>query len=244
MIRFDGSVILLDIEGTTSSISYVFDVMFPFVRSELKGFLSAHWDNEPVQSAIDQMASDAQATRQQWLGEDMNEQDAVAHQVIELMDGDSKTTGLKNLQGQIWKSGFESGQLVGHLFEDVAPALHEWNESNHRVFIYSSGSIAAQKLYFGHSQAGDLLPLIENHFDTTIGAKKETSSYQAIADSISCLPGQILFVSDVLAELDAAAAAGLQTAHSMRPGNDPSQSDHHPVITSFAEIDARTELAS
>ncbi len=238
MIAFNGQAILLDIEGTTSSISYVKDVMFPFVGQNVASFLNTNWASDPVQNSIDQMALDAGLSRVDWLGDLPDEPNSIVTKVNALMDGDSKTTGLKSLQGQIWKAGFESGQLQGHLYQDTAPAIKSWNESGIKVFIYSSGSIAAQKLYFGFSEAGDLLDQFAGHFDTTIGNKKESPSYQNILNEIGLAGDQVLFVSDVVAELEAAKESGLQTAHSIRPGNVEEDSLGHPSINSFSEIQA------
>ena len=221
MIAFSGQAILLDIEGTTSSINYVHETMFNFVRECLVDFLNDHWHEESVQSAISQMAADAGQELATWIGsvEESQAREMVAAKVNELMDQDAKSTGLKSLQGQIWKDGFESGRLVGHLYDDVQPAIELWHSQGKSIYIYSSGSIAAQQLYFGHSQAGNLLPLIDGHFDTTTGPKKSPGSYSKIAQNIGVEPSQILFLSDSVAELDAARSAGCLTGHSLRPGN-------------------------
>ena len=237
-MHFDGRAILLDIEGTTSSISYVFDVMFPYVRTHVADFLAENWESLDVQQALDQIAQDTNGDRKQWIGQSQDPVAAAVTKVNELMDSDSKTTGLKDLQGQIWKSGFENGQLVGHLFDDVAPAIQNWKRQGKKVFIYSSGSAAAQKLYFGHSEAGDLLKDLDGHFDTTIGPKRDVASYEAIAAAIGIPGDQILFLSDVEAELDAALASGMNTALSVRPGNPHRSGNKHPAISSFAEIES------
>lgn len=153
------------------------------------------------------------------------------------MNRDVKDTALKELQGMIWRSGFESGELVAHVFDDVPPALAAWTDSGLDVRIYSSGSIEAQKLFFGHTAAGDLTAYLRGHYDTTTGPKREAASYTQIAADMRLAPRQILFVSDVGAELDAARAAGMATALAIRPGNREAGGimEHEPV-DSFAEI--------
>ena len=232
--------ILLDIEGTTSSISFVYDVMFPFVRKNLDSFLNEHWNSESVQACLPLLADElGQDSVSSWLSDDAElAKKNVAQGVIQLMDNDVKSTGLKKLQGAIWKAGFESGEMVAHLYEDVAPAIKDWNDAGIDVRIYSSGSIQAQKLFFGHTLAGDLLPQIKGHYDTTIGNKKEKQSYVSIASEIGLAANEILFVSDVAAELDAAAEAGMQTRLSLRPGNNPVENlERYSSIESFSEIE-------
>lgn len=232
--------ILLDIEGTTSSISFVYDVMFPFVRKNLDSFLAENWNAATVQDCLPLLANElGQESVAQWLGgDDESANSAVATGVIRLMDNDVKATGLKKLQGAIWKAGFESGELVAHLYGDVAPAIKAWNQLGMDVRIYSSGSVQAQKLFFAHTLAGNLLPLLKGHYDTTIGNKKEKQSYVAIADDIGVAAEDVLFVSDIAAELDAAAAAGMETRLSIRPGNHPVENlDRYQRIDSFSDIE-------
>jgi enolase-phosphatase E1 len=237
--------ILLDIEGTTSSISFVYDVMFPFVREQLMQFLERNWNSATLNACLDRLALDIGHTdRQSWLGElsesesrSSNQQFQIQQAVHRLMDADAKVTGLKQLQGLIWESGFKSGQLIGHLFEEVGQSIHAWASQGIDVRIYSSGSIAAQQLFFGHSDAGNLLPQIRGHYDTTLGGKQSPESYQKIATDIELLPEQILFISDVVAELSAAKTAGMQTLLSIRPGNKPVPPDHgFTSVTDFRLI--------
>ena len=159
-------------------------------------------------------------------------------EVLRLMDSDVKSTGLKALQGLIWRSGFESGEMRAHIYEDVLPAIQSWNDAKCDVRIFSSGSIAAQKLFFGHTVVGNMLHLFRGHYDTTTGPKKEVGSYLTIAKDFGLPPTQILFLSDVLAELEAAHAAGMLTCLCKRPGNAEVAAGHgHPEITSFAQIE-------
>ena len=154
------------------------------------------------------------------------------------MDGDVKATGLKQIQGLIWRAGFESGELRAHVYADVPGALRRWRTSGLELRVYSSGSIAAQRLFFRHTIEGDMLSQFQAHYDTTIGSKRAQASYEAIVDDTGRPASEILFVSDVIEELNAARAAGLQTILSQRPGNPGfASNDGHPPIRSFDEID-------
>lgn len=242
--------ILLDIEGTTSSISFVHDVMFPFVRQRLEKFLEVNFSAQKVpgreqavqeaSEACEQIARDAgwpslaewsQATGQPALK-------LVIAEVKRLMDGDVKATGLKALQGLIWAGGFHEGLLRAHVYPEVIDQIKRWRQSGLDVRIYSSGSIAAQKLFFGHVDGlGNCLDLFSGHYDTTIGSKREPTSYQRVAEDWGLPPGEIVFISDVAGELDAAANAGLQVVASVRPGNAPlSASLPHIRVTSFDQL--------
>lgn len=239
--------ILLDIEGTTSSISFVHDVLFPFVRKHLITFLSTNLARADVQQACEQMALDAgHASLEQWciaksvsrVDGQLEAQSLVVSEVERLMDGDVKATGLKALQGLIWESGFRDGSLRSHVYPEVIPKIRKWRDEGFDVRIYSSGSIAAQKLFFGHvNQWGDCLPLFTGHYDTTIGSKKEANSYRRIAADWGISAADILFVSDIAGELEAAADAGFQVAASVRPGNATlPQALPHLRIQSFDEL--------
>lgn len=233
--------VLLDIEGTTSSVSYVYDVLFPFARRELPQFLERHRDDPAVRAACEQIARDAgAASLAAWCGPNVTPaelQQRVLAEVARLMDADIKATGLKELQGLVWRLGFESGQLVSHVYDDVPPALASWRQQGLDVRIYSSGSIAAQRLFFGHTAQGDLLPYFRGHYDTTTGPKREAESYRRIAQAFELPSAEIVFCSDIPAELDAAAVAGMHTRLVIRPGNAPvSDEVPHVRIRSFAEL--------
>ncbi len=230
--------VLLDIEGTTSSISFVYDVMFPYVRQHLSRFLQQNWQHDSVQACLPLLAQDLGRNPQDWpTGTAQEQQQLVGEAVIQLMDDDVKATGLKQLQGLIWEDGFTSGQLVAHLYDDVPLAITRWRQQGIEVRIYSSGSISAQQLFFGHTVAGDLLAQLSGHYDTTTGPKREPTSFAAIAKDIGQTPEGVLFVSDVVEELDAAAAVGMQTALSLRPGNKPIEAEHnHRSVTSFEQL--------
>ncbi|MBK8037140.1 MAG: acireductone synthase [Verrucomicrobiaceae bacterium] len=225
MIEFRGKLILLDIEGTVSPLAFVHDVMFPYARRHAAAWLGAHWGHE----VIAQLARDAGVTS--FLN--ALEAEAAVHR---LMDADAKVTGLKQLQGLIWEQGFRTGDLRSTLFDDVVPALDHWRENGREVRIYSSGSIHAQRLFFAHTTAGDLTPRLSGYYDTTTGSKREAASYTAIATDCGLPPNDILFISDLVDELNAAQSAGMITALALRPGNKPQPENDHPAIPSFAEI--------
>ena len=217
---------LLDIEGTVADIRFVYDVMFPFVREHLERYLESQWDTAELCEVREQLARDAGfATHQSpWDAPHVDRtaaMKAVLQHVMALMDGDSKSTGLKALQGRLWESGFRSGALRAEVFDDVVPALKQWRDAGIDLKIYSSGSILAQKLFFGHTTQGDLTSLFTGYFDTTTGPKRQSDSYRTIAQQCGLAPEQIVFFTDVLGELDAASAAGVQTVAVVRPNNAP-----------------------
>ena len=218
--------VLLDIEGTVADVRFVYDVMFPFVRREVASFLTKHWDDDSLQSALIDIAtqSGVSDTSDPWCQQELGRELAIAKVVDavgRLMNSDSKTTGLKALQGRIWESGFRSGALRSELFPDVVPALRQWQEAGLELRIYSSGSILAQQLFFEHTTQGNLTSMFAAHYDTTIGGKKEAMSYRRIAEDSKLAPSDILFLSDVAAELIAATEAGMQAVACIRPNNAP-----------------------
>ena len=235
MIVFDGGGILLDVEGTTSSISFVYDVLFEHAKRRVAPFLAEHAaDPDVLGLAAAITAAAGSPLEAAAIAADPSR---AALAAIDLINRDVKETALKALQGMIWRQGFESGEIVAHVFDDVPPALARWADSGLDVRIYSSGSIEAQRLFFRHTAAGDLTPHLRGHYDTTSGPKREAASYARIAADMGLEPRQILFVSDVGAELDAARATGMATALAMRPGNrDPGGLLEHEPIGSFAEI--------
>jgi enolase-phosphatase E1 len=186
--------IVTDIEGTTSSIAFVADILFPYARARLGDWVAAH----PIEAAP--ILAEVEA---------IEPGDPVAT-LIRWIDEDRKATPLKALQGMIWADGYKSGAFTGHVYPDAVAALRRWHESGLKLFVFSSGSIAAQKLLFGHSDAGDLTPLFSGYFDTMTGPKREAASYAAIAAAIGEAPGDILFLSDTPEEITAARAAGME----------------------------------
>ncbi|HEX7915033.1 acireductone synthase [Rudaea sp.] len=219
--------IVTDIEGTTSSIDFVKDVLFPYAREKLPAFVETHADQAEVQHWLHEAARDAGLVS------------ASRHEIIDLLirwiDEDRKATPLKALQGLIWADGYASGEFKGHVYPEVANNLQKWKKQGIHLYVYSSGSVAAQKLLFGHSEAGDLTPLFSGYFDTEVGGKREVDSYRRIAAAIGIPPGQILFLSDIVQELDAAAAAGLQTVQLLRPAAE-SAANQHEQVHDFSEI--------
>ena len=235
--------LLLDIEGCTSSIAFVKDVLFPYVRRNLQTFLQEHIFNDEVKTKVlrtglEQEVSTAAATLN---SKPPSPNQSIQDLVYYLMDHDVKCATLKDLQGQLWKAGYASGELKGHVYTDFKPML-EWMQSSQvPVYIYSSGSIAAQKLLFANSTVGDLLPYLAGHFDIpTVGNKKEATSYQKIAHTLKVLTSELCFCSDAVAELVAARQAGIQHAvMTIRPGNAPlSKEDgqQFPAIHSLLQL--------
>ncbi len=235
MFRTSAKVILLDIEGTTSSLRFVVDEMFPFVRKHLAEFIGAKKNDATFLQACDLIREEATLAgfRHSAPTDPISE---LCEAVNFLMDRDAKTTGLKELQGMIWQSGFQSGNLVAHVYDDVPQCLHDWKKQGRDLRIYSSGSIAAQQLFFGHTKFGNLLPLFSAHYDTVIGGKKDPVSYTRIVADCGNSPNEVLFISDIVDELVAASSAGLQTLLSLRSENNPQVFNDFPSVCSFAEI--------
>jgi enolase-phosphatase E1 len=240
VIKFTGRLLLLDIEGTTSALAFVHNVLFPYARRELAGYLERNSAAPALQGALQRMAADAGATSlQAWCPHPWPSSQARAWlvgEVYRLMDADAKQTGLKQLQGLIWETGYHNGTLRSHVFPEVPARLRGWASAGIPVRIYSSGSAAAQKLFFAHTEAGDLTGWLSGYYDTTIGSKREPTSYRAIAQDVQLPPEELLFLSDVPAELDAAQQAGLATGLVERPGNPPAPPTQHPRLRSFDEI--------
>ena len=201
--------ILTDIEGTTSSLSFVKDVLFPYAREHMGEFIRQHANDPAVVHELDEVCrvNDKKLT------------DAEAiDQLMRWIDEDRKITPLKSLQGMIWENGYKKGDFKGHVYEDAVRNLKKWKLSGVRLYVFSSGSVQAQKLLFAHTDYGDLTPLFSGYFDTTIGNKREANSYRKIAESIGIPPGEILFLSDIQEELDAASAAGMPVTWLIRDG--------------------------
>jgi enolase-phosphatase E1 len=234
--------ILLDIEGTTTPIAFVHEVLFPFARARVRNYLAEHFEAPETLADLARLRDEHAVDVQQSLkpptfGPREAELDSFVAYVQWLIDLDRKSTGLKSLQGKIWKQGYLEGTLKAPLFPDVLPALERWHREGLRISIFSSGSALAQKLLFAHTEAGDLTGLIDNYFDTTIGPKTEVESYRRIATALGLTSTEILFISDVVAELDAASEAGMQTLLCIRPGNHSQpQPERYPNIHGFTEI--------
>lgn len=233
------NAILLDIEGTTTPIDFVYKTLFPFAGAHVEDFLRGHFQETETSNLIAQLREanklDQASGAVTWtVGDGEQAIVNVAAYVRWLIARDSKMTPLKTLQGKIWEEGFRSGELKGEMYPDVAPAFARWKAQGKRIALFSSGSVLAQKLLFAHSTAGDLSSFLEAYFDTAIGPKREAASYKKIATSLQLPPARILFISDVEAELDAARVAGMKSALSLRPGIVAPETAKHATIRNFA----------
>ena len=237
-------VILLDIEGTTTSISFVYERLFPYAKANVRGFLERHWGEAEVQTALDALRAlateDAAANIPTVAIPDHADKaatcDAAVRNVELQMSSDRKTTALKLLQGMIWRDGYANGELKGHVYPDVLDAFRFWTDRGDRLYIYSSGSVEAQKLLFGHAEVGDLMPFLSGYFDTKTGSKKEAASYTQIAANIGVEPGTCLFLTDNHDEAVAARDAGMKVAISIRPGNHPLPPHDFDTVHSFKTL--------
>jgi enolase-phosphatase E1 len=218
--------IITDIEGTTTSLAFVKDVLFPYARAHLAEFVRQRAQDTTVRGLL----ADTCAA----VGVAFDVETAIA-QLLQWIDEDKKITPLKALQGLIWEAGYRQGDFHGHIYADAAEQLRCWKQMGLALYVYSSGSIQAQKLLFAHTDYGDLTPLFSGYFDTLIGGKRELESYQNILAHIPFLPKQVLFLSDIKEELDAAKAAGLATVCLVRDGELDAQAEHRQVAN-FAEI--------
>ncbi len=220
--------VLTDIEGTTSSIAFVKDVLFPYARARLPRFIENHPDDPEVTRWLDATAREA--------GIDDPRSRRVIDTLLRWIDEDRKATPLKALQGMIWKAGYEAGDYRAHVYPEVPSKLREWKARGLQLFVYSSGSVAAQKLFFGHTDAGDLASLFDGWFDTEVGGKRERGSYLRIASAIGLQSPEIAFLSDIGAELDAARGTGMQTIQLCRPPERCSASGTHRCVPDFDAI--------
>src|SRR6185437_5578128 len=212
MSLLDGvSAVLLDIEGTTTPIAFVHDVLFSYARKHVREFLNEKSAAADIALLREEQAVDVEEGRNPPL--------PMEEYVEWLIALDRKSTGLKSLQGKIWRQGYEEGLLKSQVFDDVEPAFQRWRELGLRISIFSSGSVLAQQLLFAHTEVGDLTRFIDSYFDTRVGKKGDAESYRRIAEAIDIVAQEILSISDVAAELDAARQAGMKTILSLRPGN-------------------------
>jgi enolase-phosphatase E1 len=226
------TTILTDIEGTTSSISFVKDVLFPYARRVLPSFVKQHGSEPEVRRWLDAAALD--------IGGVVSD-----HCLVDLLqqwiDEDRKHTALKALQGMIWRDGYLAGNFRAHIYPDAAAKLAEWDAAGHPIHVYSSGSVAAQKLFFAHTEAGNLLAHFSGFFDTEIGGKREADSYRRIVAQLGVPASAVMFLSDIVEELDAAREAGLRTALVDRLEDYPTPrlgdaAHGHPRVTGFDAI--------
>lgn len=235
-------MILLDIEGTTTPIAFVTATLVPYARSHLRSYLERNGDSRQYAALLESFrrehAADAQARQPvpPWSGTGLAARASVEAYAEWLMSHDRKSPALKELQGYIWEEGYKSGELVAPVYPDVPTAFERWRAAEQPIAIFSSGSVLAQRWLFRCSTAGDLTPHLQWYFDTATGPKQDPASYARIARETSHAPDDILFVSDVVTELDAARAAGMQTRLSLRPGNPPQRDNDHLPIRTFDEI--------
>jgi enolase-phosphatase E1 len=228
--------ILLDIEGTTTPISFVLDVLFPYSRTHIAGFVETHFDT--LSPEIEQLAAERRDDSSYENEFDPTSSDSVAKYLDYLIDKNRKSTPLKSIQGKIWEAGYESGRLISVVFDDVSRAFEHWHAAGSMIAIYSSGSVLAQQLLFRHTNHGDLTRYISNYFDTNIGAKRESESYIKIAEKLRVEPRHVTFCSDVPAELDAARESGMKTVLVVREGNEPVDNpESYRIIQGFDELD-------
>ncbi|MBV8491245.1 MAG: acireductone synthase [Candidatus Eremiobacteraeota bacterium] len=228
-VALRAAVALLDIEGTIGSIAFVKDVLFPYARQRMASFVEAHKEEDAMRALLDATARES--------GVDAHDLNAILRVLFEWSDADYKIQPLKELQGMIWKDGFESGTLKAELYDDAVEAFRRFRLEGVHLYIYSSGSVQAQKLLFGHSVHGDLRPLFEGYFDTGTGAKRDPSSYRRIAEAIGVPARDVVFFSDHVAELDAARIAGMQTVQLARPQDGVRAAGTHPSTDTFDTID-------
>lgn len=219
--------ILTDIEGTTTDINFVHKTLFPYAAEHLPAFVREN-ASEP---AVQQILKDAQAE----LAEPQMDLEPLISAFLGWIEQDKKVTALKSLQGLIWVAGYKQGDFTGHLYHDAMTYLQSWHDQGLRLYVFSSGSVTAQKLLFGYSDAGDLTGLFSGYFDTTTGHKGESASYEAIAVAMRLDAAEVLFLSDVVDELDAARAAGMHTTLLAR--DEAPIACEHPVVSSFDEIE-------
>lgn len=252
-LSFNVSAVVVDIEGTTTSINFVKETLFPYVRENLEEYINSKWSDKELQEDVallrEQANTDATEKVEGAIDIPEGEGDEVKASVIKnvlwQMDGDRKTKALKQLQGHIWRNGYSSGKIVGHLYDDVKDCLKTWSEAGKNIYVYSSGSVEAQKLLFGNTKDGDLLNFFSGYFDTEIGPKTESASYVKIVENlkengkVASEAKDILFLTDVLKEAQAAAEAGMKVAIVIREGNTPlpdDTKDSFPMISSFSDL--------
>ena len=220
--------ILTDIEGTTTSLSFVKDVLFPYAYEHMQSFVVENRTNPAVAKLIDDVRYEVNNPVLSLSG--------AIEQLKQWIRDDKKITPLKAIQGLMWQQGYASGDFTGHVYPDAVVGLQAWHAQGLQLYVYSSGSVQAQQLLFGYSDAGDLTPLFSGYFDTQVGHKREIGAYQHIAQAIGIAPEKILFLSDIREELDAAQQAGMQTCALVRE-NQATEGLQHPWVENFAQID-------
>lgn len=246
------SALLLDIEGTTTPITFVKDILFPYIKEHLEDYLSAHWEEDECKQDVHLLKKQIEEDMKQHRACPVHTVDQTVHtdeekairevvdNVLWQMAADRKSTALKQLQGHMWRTAYTSGRIKGQVYKDVIPAIRRWRGQGLKVYIYSSGSVEAQKLLFEYSVEGDVLELFDGHFDTNIGAKVDSKSYASIAERIGCRAEEITFLTDVTREAKAAVDAGVNVVLVVRPGNmelTDEERVHYNLISSFSQLD-------
>lgn len=245
------SALLLDIEGTTTPITFVKDILFPYIREHLEEYLSSHWEEDECKQDVHLLKKQMEEDMKQNRACPVHAVDQTVHtdeekairEVVEnvlwQMAADRKSTALKRLQGHMWRAAYSSGRIKGELYPDVVPSIRTWRSDGLKLYVFSSGSVEAQKLLLAHSVEGNVLELFDGHFDTNVGAKVERRSYERIAERIGRPPEEITFLTDVSREAKAAEEAGVNVVVVVRPGNvdlTEDESAHYALITSFSQL--------
>lgn len=241
MPKINAKIVLCDIEGTTTSISFVKDVLFPYAKLHAKEYLQTHWNDDVTKQIVADLIALYEYKYFQSASPDQtdNTVETISNFVTYLIEKDLKLGPLKTLQGLIWNRAYIDKTIKGHIYEDVPPAFKKWTEDGIQICIYSSGSVMAQKMLFGNSDFGDLMPFLSDYFDTGVGNKREQQSYINILQKLGAQSQDILFLTDITAEGKAAKEAGIQVIILQRPGNSPLTDDElseYTVVKSFNEI--------
>ncbi|XP_043473674.1 enolase-phosphatase E1-like [Leptopilina heterotoma] len=239
------TTILLDVEGTTTSISFVKEELFPYVRNNLKKYLDENWDKEEFKADLEKLKDQANKDEKAKIAgfqpisgtSPEEEKESLVKNILWQMDEDRKTGALKQLQGHIWRQAFESGDIKGHVFDDVPKALESWTNGGRKIYIYSSGSVEAQKLLFSHSRDKDLTKFLSGYFDTEVGIKNEVDSYRNILNKINVPASSVLFLTDVVKEAKAAKEAGMSTTIVIREGNAPLNEEDKSTFSTIKSFD-------
>lgn len=244
--------IICDIEGTTTSISFVKDTLFPYALKNVEEYLKNNWNEDATKTVVAALREQAEEDKKAELegvttisaGESEDIIPEIVKNVEWQMSQDRKTGSLKTLQGLVWAKGYKDGTIKGHVYDDVQKAFEQWTETGRKIYIYSSGSVDAQKLLFEHSEKGNLLKYLAGHYDTKIGAKREKESYESILKNIESSAEETLFLTDVYAEAKAAKDAGLNVVLLDRPGNvklSEEERKEFTVISTFSDLSFEVE---
>jgi enolase-phosphatase E1 len=237
------SIVLLDVEGTTTPIDFVHRVLFSYAREHMEEFLKTQWQERSVRADVDLLRAYHRSDREngqeppEWHnGSDSSAQSSALSYILWMMDKDAKSTPLKSLQGKIWQQGYQNGELKAEVFPDVPRAFVRWSQLQKEICIFSSGSVLAQRLLFANTNHGDLSTFLKRHFDTEVGAKGDPESYRKIAAALGTDASCVLFMSDTLKEVEAARAAKMETAWCVRGPENPSSTGNHLLVRTFDNV--------